>query len=98
MLKELQDIIDKESLMDGVCFTGDETIYGLGSEIVEQAKHAIIYAIIDNSNFEDARVDIKLLGDLIDDIEQEGHLDDYVKVSYDTSGVFILSDAMGEED
>lgn len=97
MLKELKDIINTEKLMDGVYFSEDEPIFGRGSEIVEQAKHAIIFAIIDNANFEDTCVDITLFTELIKDIEDGKHLDDYVKVRYNPMGAFIVSDAMAEE-
>ena len=96
MLKELQDIINKDTLMDGVWLNEDEPIFGRGSEIIEQAKHAIIYAIVDYPNYEDAKMDIDLLSDLIRDIEDGKHTDDYIRVDYHPMGAWVVSDAMGE--
>lgn len=96
MLKDLRDIINKDVLMDGVWLREDEPIFGRGSEIIEQAKHAIVYAIIDNENYEDAKMDVDMLGDLIRNIEDENHTDDYIRVQYSPMGAFTVSDAMAE--
>lgn len=97
MLKELKSIINKDDLMDGVWLNEDEPIFGRGSEIIEQAKHAIIYAIVDYDNYEDAKMDVDMLGGLIRDIEDGHHTDDYIKVQYTPMGAFVVSDAMGGE-
>lgn len=97
MLKDLKDIINKDTLMDGVWLNEDEPIFGRGSEIIEQAKHAIIYAIVDYDNYEDAKMDVDLLSDLIRDIEDGKHTDDYIRVDYNPMGAFQISDAMGGE-
>lgn len=97
MLKELKSIIDKDALMDGVWLSEDEPIFGRGSEIIEQVKHAIVYAVVDYENYEDAKMDIDMFGDLIRDIEDGHHTDDYIKVQYNPMGAFVVSDAMGCE-
>lgn len=99
MLKELKDIINKETLMDGVWFSDDEPIFGRGSEIIEQAKHAIVYAIAYDPEgaWADKMVDISMFINLIREIEEERHEDDYIKVQYNPMGAFMVSDAMGEE-
>lgn len=97
MLKELKDIINKETLMDGVWFSEDEPIFGRGSEIVEQAKHAIVYSVVDNEYIEDAMPEITMFSDLIKEIEENRHTDDYIKVQYNPMGAFMVSDAMGDE-
>lgn len=89
MLKELKDIINSKSLMDGVYFS-EEVLYGRGGEIIEQAKHAIIYAIMDCKNWEDSLADLKMFSDLIGEIESRGWENQYIKVSYNVMGGFIV--------
>ena len=99
MLKELKDIINENTLLDGVWFSEDEPIFGRGSEIIEQAKHAIVYAIAyDNSGtaWSDKMVDITMFIDLIREIEDGRHEDDYIKVQYNPMGAWVMSDAMGD--
>lgn len=100
MLKELKDIINKDAIMDGVYFSEDEPIFGRGSEIIEQAKHAIVYATTYDDNgtaWADKMVDITLYIDLINEIEDGGHEDDYIRVDYNPMGAFVIRDAMGGE-
>ena len=97
MLKDLKDIINKDALMDGVWLSESEPIFGRGSEIIEQAKHAIIYAIVDYADYVDAKMDVDMLSDLINDIEDGKHTDDYIRVDYSPMGTFVVSDAMGGE-
>lgn len=99
MLKDLKDIINKDTLLDGVWFSEDEPIFGRGSDIIEQAKHSIVYAVAfePDGAFADKMVDITMFIDLIKDIEDGGHEDDYVKVQYSPMGAFVISDAMGGE-
>ena len=96
MLKDIKELVNREELLDGVWLNEDEPTYGRGSDIVEVAKHCIVdFVAFEYNNWEDKWNDIEMMSCLIMDIEDNGLLNSYVKVSYNPMGAWEVETLEG---